>query len=496
MALSQESQDALETIRAKAAPGSRIVFVSGIFNILHPGHLRLLRFASECGDFLVVGVFEVRTNDPVFLPEEERLRAIQSTSWVDHAFHLRDSPEDFIAALQPHVVVKGKEYESRQNREASILAGYGGKLLFSSGDSTFSSIDALSHELREIGFSSIVKPQDFPKRHGFRISDAHGYMDRMCRLNICVLGDVIVDEYISCDPVGMSQEDPTIVVTPHLKETFIGGAGIVAAHAREVACNVELVSIVGPDAAGKLAERKLEEYRVHAHLFVDESRPTTRKRRYRAAGKTMLRVNHFRQHQLSDEYQRKMLERVIALLDTTDMLMFSDFNYGVLVQQFVDTVIRECQSRAIPIVADSQSSSQIGDISRFRGMSLITPTEYEARLATRNFHDGIVIMADQLRQKADARNIFVTLGAEGLLIHAEGDAHNQWLTDSLPAFNKAPRDPAGAGDILMVYSSMAMAAGCSVWEAAYLGSLAAACQVGRVGNIPLTVDDLRTEIDK
>lgn len=496
MTLSHESRNALETIRAKAAPGGRIVFVSGIFNVLHPGHQRLLRFASECGDFLVVGVFEVKTHDSVFLPEEKRLQAIRSIGWVNHSFILRDTPENFIAALRPCTVVKGKEYESLNNREAPILAGYGGKLLFSSGDTTFSSIDALSQDFREINFSSIVKPRDFPERHGFSIQDLYAIVDRMRRLRVCVIGDLVVDEYIACDPLGMSQEDPTIVVAPHLKETFIGGAGIVAAHARELASDVAFISVSGQDEAGEFASRRLEQYHVSTHLFTDESRPTTRKRRYRAAGKTLLRVNHFRQHQLSDEYQKRIFDRVALLLASTDLVVFSDFNYGILAQRLVDSIVAACQTRGIPMVADSQSSSQVGDVSRFKGMSLITPTEREARLATRNFQDGIVVMAEQLRRLADAQNVFVTLGTEGLLIHAAGDAHNKWLTDRLPAFNTAPRDPAGAGDILMVYSSMAMAAGCSVWEAAYLGSLAAACQVGRVGNIPLTVDEIRTEIDK
>ena len=45
-----------------AQPGKRVVFVSGSFNIVHPGHLRLLNFAADCGDLLVVGVYYRKKN--------------------------------------------------------------------------------------------------------------------------------------------------------------------------------------------------------------------------------------------------------------------------------------------------------------------------------------------------------------------------------------------------------------------------------------------------
>ena len=132
----------------------RIVFVSGNFNILHPGHLRLLRFARECGDYLVVGVL-CQASPGTFLPEELRLESVQSINWVNYAFLLHDPPEQFVEALQPAIVVKGKEHEYLNNPEAEIVAGYGGKLLFSSGDLTFSSVDLMRREWCEFNPSTI-----------------------------------------------------------------------------------------------------------------------------------------------------------------------------------------------------------------------------------------------------------------------------------------------------------------------------------------------------
>ena len=66
-------------------------------------------------------------------------------------------------------------------------------------------------------------------------------------MKVCIVGDLIVDEYITCNPLGMSQEDPTIVVTPVEEEQFLGGAGIVAAHAVGLGASVDFFSVVGSD---------------------------------------------------------------------------------------------------------------------------------------------------------------------------------------------------------------------------------------------------------
>jgi sugar/nucleoside kinase (ribokinase family) len=127
---------------------------------------------------------------------------------------------------------------------------------------------------------------------------------------------------------------------------------------------------------------------------------------------------------------------------------------------------------------------------------LLTPTEREARLALGNYEDGLVGIAEALRNKTNARNIVITLGAEGVLIHAAHPDKTQWITDRLPALNTAPKDNAGAGDCLLVCTAMALALGRPVWEGLYLGSVAAACQVGRIGNIPLTAAELLIETQK
>ncbi|MBI3563094.1 MAG: adenylyltransferase/cytidyltransferase family protein [Gammaproteobacteria bacterium] len=489
----QDVSEIINDIRARVGSDFHIVFVWGNFNVVHPGHLRLLNFAAECGDFLVVGV----TNDGqpgTLVPAKLRLEGIRAISIVDYSFLLQVPPESFIANLKPDIVVKGKEHEQRSNPEQPIVESYGGKLLFSSGEVRFSSLDLLQQELRQTNLSTIRKPTDYVLRHGIDVAKLAVFVRRLTTLRVLVIGDLIVDEYITCDPLGMSQEDPTIVVTPITQDLFVGGAGIVAAHARGLGADVKLFSIVGNDQTAMFAQEKLSHHGVQAHLIVDGSRPTTLKQRYRAHGKTLLRVSHLRQHGISSELIGGLLEQIAPAIDQADLVIFSDFNYGCLPQDLVDEVIVFCARRDVMMVADSQASSQTGDISRFHGMRLITPTEHEARLAVRDPGAGLTVMADALHRKSHAGHVFITLGVEGLLIHAPTCISNGLVTDQLPALNTAPRDVSGAGDSLLTCASMALAVGANVWESAYLGSIAAACQVGRVGNLPLSAAEIMQEL--
>jgi len=432
------------------------------------------------------------------VPEHLRLEGVASNAYVDEAFVLRKCLTELIKELQPDVVVKGKEHEGRNNPEAAALAIYGGKLLFSSGETVFSSLDLIRREFTEVANSSIRMPDDYLVRNGISKERLAQLCTCFEQLKVVVIGDLIIDEYITCQPLGMSQEDPTIVVTPIDSLRFIGGAGIVAAHAAGLGAQVDFISVSGQDAPRAFGIEKLAEFKVRSHLLEDISRPTTLKQRYRSKGKSLLRVSHLHQGAISAELQQQMLELLEPVLADADLLVFSDFNYGCLPQPLVERVTAIAKAHGVLLAADSQSSSQVGDISRFTGMDLITPTEREARIAARNHEDGLVVLAEKLRNQAQARNVLLKMGEEGLLIHAwdsaKGDTESGIMTDQVPALNSHPKDVAGAGDSLLIACAMAMASGANIWEAGCLGSLAAAIQVGRVGNTPLQIDELTREI--
>ncbi|MFM8852364.1 MAG: PfkB family carbohydrate kinase, partial [Acidimicrobiaceae bacterium] len=108
--------------------------------------------------------------------------------------------------------------------------------------------------------------------------------------------------------------------------------------------------------------------------------------------------------------------------------------------------------------------------------------------------DGILLHADNYCEAANARSAIVKLGEQGVLLHARSG--KTFETDQIPALNSAPQDVAGAGDCMLVASSLALTVGGDMWQAGLLGSLAAAIQVGRVGNTPITQAELLHELSE
>lgn len=469
------------------------VFVYGDFNILHPGHLRLLKFAKESGDYLIVGVYSNNySSRPALIDEKIRLESINATSYVDEAFILDNSPINYIKEKKPDIVVKGKEHQNKKNLELDILSSYGGKLLFSSGEIGFSSIDLLQKDFTEINFSTISHANDFIKRHQLKKDKLKNIIEKFKTLNILVIGDTIIDEYITCNPIGMSQEDPTIVVTPISSKKFIGGAAIVASHAKSLGANVNFISITGDDESHEFTDEYLKNLKIDGFLQKDTTRPTTLKQRFRASNKTLLRVNHLKQHAIDKEYEDKIIAQLKELKEL-DLIIFSDFSYGVLTERVIKEIEKYALEKNIPMVADSQSSSQVGDISKFTNSHIVTPTEREIRLALSDFESGLVVLSEKLQEKSNPKYIFTTLGSEGIMIYNPNN--EDLLTDNIPALNNNAKDVSGAGDSLLTCSSMALSVGANIWESAYLGSIAASIQVSRVGNIPIKKEEVLKELE-
>lgn len=467
------------------------VFVYGNFAVIHPGHIRLFKFAAECGSKLVVGVLPSRGKG---IPgAAERIATLREIALIDDVFLVAGGIEAAIKKIRPAIVVKGKEFESQPNPEKAAIEACGGKLIFSSGE-LFSSQDVLHRE--HLPHYELDRPVEYITRYGITKGPLTQALKKFEQKRVLVVGDLIIDEYIACDPLGMSREDPTIVVSPRNKELFLGGAGIVASHASSLGATANYVGIVGDDEVKTFAQHKFKEYGVRASLQKDASRPTTLKQRYKVDTKTLLRVSYLRHHEIDLGTQNKIFNLIQKRCDDgLDLVIFSDFNYGCLPQGLVDRLVTYLTSKKVAYVADSQSSSQTGDISRFARPLLITPTEIEARLALKDDRSGLPVLAANLAEKTQAEHVIITLGSDGVFIYTNHNK-NGGITTGLPALNHYPRDVSGAGDALLVSTALALVSGLDIWASAYLGSLVAGIQVATSGNTPIAQKSLSDILEK
>ena len=264
----------------------KTVLISGHFNVLHAGHLRLFKFAKSVGDRLLVVVLnDEQAGLDALLPSNLRLDGVKNNKLVDECF-IADKPVvDIIDEVRPFAVVKGKEFEQQFNIEAKIIEEIGSRLIFNSGDSTLSEVDLIQHEIYENRNFHQREMRDFRDRHHINPYRLTSILQKFISMKVCIVGDLIVDEYITCNPLGMSQEDPTIVVTPVEEEQFLGGAGIVAAHAAGLGASVDFFSVVGSDPLATTTSEELSSFNVNFFPIVDTDRPTTKKQRFRARGK-------------------------------------------------------------------------------------------------------------------------------------------------------------------------------------------------------------------
>lgn len=477
--------------KQKQYPGaSQQIFISGIFNVLHPGHIRLFRFAAELGGKITIGLLKRTTGQHNILNDEDRLMALQAISLLDEVV-LIDSVCEALWEIKPQIVVKGHEFKNRHNVEQEIIANWNGKLLFNSGENQSGSQHYLPNGLKTFFPQYPATYPQYCKRHDITPGNLFQFINDARSLKVAVIGDIIVDEYVDCDSVGLSREDPTIVVKPTEKSLFVGGAAIVAMHAKAFGCEVDFHSISGDDSNGKWVQEKLSEYGVNNHIITDDSRPTTTKRRYRSHQKTLLRVNDYRSHSLEQSLAEDFIQEFHKKAGSYDIVIFSDFNYGLLNRDNVEKLQGIAKANAIFMAADSQTSSQRGDLSKFSDLHLVTPTEIEARLATDIMDNnvGLAEVIEDVAERLRVENVLITLGPDGALILSAGQQQPPQL-DSLSALNKNPVDVSGAGDLTLVCTSLMLNTGANLWQASIVAMIASAIHVSKVGNSPIDLIQL------
>ena len=471
---------------------NKVSFISGNFITAHLGHIRLFKYSKKFTKELVVGVYSdklLKYKSPV--SEKQRLRAVKNNKFVTKAVIINESLEKTILKINPSYVIKGAEFKNKKNLENKILKKIQGKLIFFSDKSE----DITSNYLinKNINFfqtNKLIKlPNQFLRKHKIKISQINKIINDFKLKKICVIGDVIVDEYIDCETVGISQEDSTLVVRPNKKNLYVGGAGIVASHASGLGASVDLYSFAGNDTSLKFLNKKLKNYSVNNFIDFNSEISTHKKTRYIKNNNILFRVNDINSYKLSKEQETILLKKLKSKKNYYDLVIFSDFNYGCLSENIIKKIQNIFKSNKIIKAGDSQSSSQTGDIKKFKNFDLVTATEYELRLNMNDFENNITFIANKFIKNYKCKNIIIKLGKNGIFIHSL-DGSSKIISDSLGALNPYPKNISGAGDAFLVASSLSISSKSSIWEASIIGSLASALQISREGNVPISNEEI------
>ncbi len=141
--LSHEETKSL--VEQRRTAGRRIVFTNGVFDLLHPGHVRYLRFARSLGDVLIVGVNADgsvhRNKGPArpINPDHERAEVVAALACVDAAVIFEeDTPAEIVRLVQPDVLVKGSDWPADQIVGRDTVEARGGRVVLAEVEEGFS----------------------------------------------------------------------------------------------------------------------------------------------------------------------------------------------------------------------------------------------------------------------------------------------------------------------------------------------------------------------
>ena len=480
------------------ASGKTIVLCHGHFNVLHPGHMRFLNFAKKQGDFLVVSILHPNEIDPKILyeyfPQKERAQGVANLHIVDAVCSLSGNVIELINLITPTFYIKGREFENKKDeikKEIEAIEKNKGKVIFSSGDIEYSSFNFFSHEYRSRDSFKKHKFISICKKHFIDFNYLQKTVDNFKKLNMLVIGDTIVDQFIACDTLGVSSEAPVLAVKELNSKEFIGGAAIVAQHTRSLGANCHYLSVLGNDRPGDYVIDKLKENGINSYLLTDNSRPTTFKIRYMVENQKVLRVSRIKQHIIHSELESKLIMKLEELIPQMDGIIISDFVYGVITSKILNVIKEQASKHNIKVFGDLQCSSQIGDVSKLGGINLITPTEKEARIALSDYTSGLEKLARDLLQKTSNKALALTLGRHGILAYEQKNNFSEYF----PALETNPIDVAGAGDSVLTGYALGITSNLNMMEATALSCCLAAISVMRIGNTPIHSYELNNYIN-
>lgn len=477
----------------------KVIMCHGVFDVVHPGHLRHLLYAKSKADILVASLTADRHISKGLyrphVPQELRALNLAAFEMVDYVIIDPEAkPLRSLERLQPDFYAKGYEYIAggpppKTQEEVELVQSYGGEVIFTPGDHVLSSSRLIELQPPSLKYDKLLTLMDGER---LTFDDLRAALARMAGFRVHVTGDTIVDSYTQTALIGGQTKTPTMSVLYEGREDFVGGAGIVAKHLRAAGAEVVFSTVLGDDALKDFVLADLARCGVECRPIVDATRPTTQKNAIVAGGYRLLKIDTLDNRSISDE----IVDRLVAAIGTVpaDAVVFSDFRHGVFNRRTIP-FLTSAIGKGVMKVADSQVASRWGNITEFQGFDLITPNEREARFALGDQDSGIRPLASELYDTARCGMLVLKLGEKGVLTcrNPNHEAIDSFFV--VDSFVERVVDAVGAGDALLAYTTLAMLATGSPVVATILGTMAAALECEVDGNHPITPAALLTRID-
>ena len=319
-----------------------------------------------------------------------------------------------------------------------------------------------------------------------------GFGDR----TVAVVGDLILDEYLSGKPGRISREAPVLILRFAEREVRLGGAANAAHNVHALGARAIPIGVVGRDGAGEELLGLCHGAGLEtAGVVVEAGRDTPVKTRimaggYRATRQQVVRLDREPSGEISPVTERTLLERLSALAAGAHAIILSDYGYGTVTPRVFAGVRDLARRWGSVVTVDSRY-----DLLRFTGVSAATPNEAELEQLSGGPVDderSVEKAGRQLLERLDAGMLLVTRGSQGLAL-LERDGATSFIaihgTDEIA-------DVTGAGDTVISAFTVALASGVAPVDAAHLANVAGGLVVMKRGTATVSRDDLARSVDE
>ena len=311
-------------------------------------------------------------------------------------------------------------------------------------------------------------------------------------LKVLVLGDMMVDSYVWGNVSRMSPEAPVPVVLIEKREKRLGGAANVALNIQALGATPIPCAVIGDDDAGQFFLNRLAERGISAEGIVTSTeRPTTIKERVLSDDKQVLRVDSETDKTLSAHEQTQLLEKAKKLLPLCQVVIFQDYDKGVINADIIEAMVMAAKELGIPTVVDPKKRNFLA----YKYVTLFKPNLKELK-------EGLDIEVDptdldslnqgvlKLTSKLDCDQVMVTLSEHGVFIKNETESFK------LAAHKRQINDVSGAGDTVISIAALALALGLDSNQIAAISNLGGGLVCEHVGVVPIDKDSLLSEVER
>lgn len=331
---------------------------------------------------------------------------------------------------------------------------------------------------------------------------------RMRGKRIGVLGDLMLDRYLWGTAARLSPEAAVPVVDFVEQSECLGGAGNVAANIAALGACVEAFGVVGNDEAGRALQKCLGAASiVHRGLVADSKRVTTVKTRIIARHQQVVRVDRERREALRTETEEKLLRSLFTALKQLDALVLSDYDKGLITDEFADRVLSACHRLKVPVFVKPKTSR----LYAYRGARVIVCNAKEAGFfVTRSLVDekSVEEAGRALLAHFGCGAVVITRGENGMNVIEESTPGQLQIpaTSSEVTYARVGKagvergggrqvfDVTGAGDTVLSVVALAVAAGAELRDAAVIANAAAGVVVGKLGTASVTPEELSAAV--